>query len=176
MTIKNETKLGPLEGYQMFEGTHYYITEPLTETKSEKDIVVCIHGIGSFSRDFDDLTLTLEANGFNCVKYDLIGRGYSIYPEDHKFDGPAHVKQLRELLVGIHVASPNQKYHLVSHSMGGALATLYCEEFGTEVASMTLLAPAGLIDLGPLKIVRSCPTFLRVAIKSLLKLGNFYFY
>jgi pimeloyl-ACP methyl ester carboxylesterase len=146
----------------MFEGTSYYLTEPVKD--SNKPIVVCVHGIGTWSGDFDGLTSELESINYNVLKYDLIGRGNSEFPVDKIFDGPSHVFQLRKLIEGLEINL--KKYHIVGHSMGGALVTLYCAQFGEEIESITLLSPAGLMSLGALRVLRSFPHFLLSPLKA----------
>eukprot|EP01035_Chromulina_nebulosa_P020774 gene20774-26934_t len=53
--------------------------------------------------------------------------------------------------------------------MGGAIGTLYAQRFSPEILSISLLAPAGLIDLGPLKVIRQMPSLARAAVKNLIK-------
>lgn len=131
-------------------------------SKSKNELVVCIHGIGSYSGHFNYLIPILKHSGYRILIYDLIGRGNSKLPTKlHRddgssiFDGPGHVQQLRELIIFLNFHQ-QEKYHIIAHSMGGAIATLYTIQYSNEINSLILLSPAGLMDLGIVKLIRRC--------------------
>ena len=143
----------------LFEGkTHYVLSSE--NFGSDEPLVICVHGLGSYYAHYDLLTQALKAESFTVLTFDLMGRGYSPYPDDDTdsegypiFGAESHVKQMRELIVGL--GFDKRKYHVVGHSMGGAIAALYTSKFGTdEVLSLTLLSPAGLMDGGLIKFIR----------------------
>jgi pimeloyl-ACP methyl ester carboxylesterase len=152
----------------LFSGNTHYILSPLIEREKEnpssppfQELVVCIHGIGSYHGHFKHLVPRLTDAGYRVLTYDLIGRGYSKMPsamvrEDGTsiFDGPGHVSQLRDLLLDLQLTG--RPYHLIAHSMGGAIASLYAVAYPDDIASISLLAPAGLMDLGLVKFLRRC--------------------
>eukprot|EP00601_Ochromonadales_sp_CCMP2298_P015355 CAMPEP_0173218014 /NCGR_PEP_ID=MMETSP1142-20121109/814_1 /TAXON_ID=483371 /ORGANISM="non described non described, Strain CCMP2298" /LENGTH=260 /DNA_ID=CAMNT_0014145655 /DNA_START=265 /DNA_END=1043 /DNA_ORIENTATION=+ len=139
----------PAGGY-MYDGTFF-----LLESKAhalDEEVVVCVHGVGSYSYYYEAMTAHLIEAGLTVLRYDLFGRGYSDYPlssPEEAFTGQAHVAQLRGLLTFLGL---QDRIHLVGHSMGGAVAALYAAQYGA--GSLSLLAPAGLIDLKGLKHVR----------------------
>ena len=162
---------------EKINGTWYKLRIPnnINDTNissSPPPLVICIHGIGSAHIDFDNLGIFLCANNYKVLSYDLIGRGNSDFPQEqdnsNSFNGAGHVNQLRKLITDLNFHS-NQNYSLISHSMGGSIAALYAEQYSNEIASLTFLTPAGLMDLGPLAMVRSSPTCLKAIIKSILK-------
>jgi pimeloyl-ACP methyl ester carboxylesterase len=146
-------------------GTNY-IFQP--SENANMPTVVCVHGIGSFGADFELICKDFFSIGYSVLRYDLLGRGFSDYPADGKFDGPAHVQQLRNLVVDLKISGTGAKYHIIGHSMGGALVTIYAAEYMKEIASITLLTPAGLMDKGLLPVIRGSRstfgTFAKVAI------------
>ena len=105
------------------------------------------------------------------ITYDLIGRGRSVYPTDNSFDGTAHVKQLRDLVKHLEL-NRGRRYHIIAHSMGGAITALYASENLDEVASLVLMSPAGLMDLGPLGFVRRCPSCVQAIVKRVIASGQ----
>ena len=129
--------------------------------------VVCVHGIGSNHENFDKLTIALLESEYTVLSYDLIGRGKSAFPSNGKFDGEAHITQLRQLIVDLDFNS--SKYHLIAHSMGGAIITLYAEKYADEVQSLTLLAPAGLMNSIPHFFLRNCCSCFQNIIIQLIK-------
>ena len=131
------------------DGTHYQLLGPL----DSRHIVLCVHGIGSFHSVFDDLADQLAASDFKVVQYDLLGRGFSSNHSTEKFDAEAHLDQMRRLVVEtLAIVTP---IHIVAHSMGGALTALYAAKYPKDVLSVTLLAPAGLMNPGPLPLIRN---------------------
>ena len=71
-----------------FQGTNYRVRGP-----QDGPVVVCVHGIGSFSVCFDGIATAFVERGFRVVTYDLLGRGHS-RPID-----PSSDKSSAELLV-----------------------------------------------------------------------------
>ena len=143
----------------LFEGkTHYILSSE--KFSSDEPLVICVHGLGSYHAHYDSLTQALKAESFTVLTFDLMGRGYSPFPDDDTdsegnpiFGAESHVKQMRELIVGL--GFERRKYHVVGHSMGGAIAAIYTSKFGAdEVLSLTLLSPAGLMDGGLINFVR----------------------
>ncbi len=143
-------------------GTHYKVVGPEDST----DIVCCIHGIGSYHAKFDELGSFLSSAGFKVVQYDLIGRGHSSNHKSEKFGAEEHLEQLHTLITKtLKISVP---IHLIAHSMGGALAALYANNYPQAIKSLVLLAPAGLMDPGPLPLIRNVSCIAGIA-KSVLK-------
>lgn len=136
-------------------GTHYIFTPCLNENRRD-EMVVCVHGIGSYSEQFLGVSETLITAGYSVLRYDLMGRGYSTYPTDNIFDENAHIKQLHDLTQHLHLNDNGKKFHIIGHSMGGALSALYVNRYPSDIASVTLLAPAGVANVGVIKCLLSC--------------------
>ena len=169
-TEKLLNPLGPLpeKPGAISDGTYYIIDEPaLACSGTHLKSIVCIHGIGGSHTQFNSMTSALVDAGFRVIRYDLIGRGYSKFPEDKCFNGAAHVKQLRTLIESQNLQ--NKKISLLAHSMGGAIASLYVEQYHSEIESVVLLAPAGLMQPGPIPLIRSCCSCFGVFIKAILR-------
>eukprot|EP01031_Cornospumella_fuschlensis_P036828 gene36828-44674_t len=132
----------------IFNGTHFKVSGP----NDAADVVVCVHGIGSFHSCFDPIAATLSSRGYRVIQYDLIGRGFSSPSPRGRYDAEAHVSQLEALITHLGL----ERFHVVGHSMGGALSTLYTVKNSSKVASLTLIAPAGLMDSFPLSLAKGC--------------------
>ncbi|RYH05762.1 alpha/beta hydrolase [archaeon] len=106
-----------------------------------------------FEKDcFDDIAATLSSQGCRTIQYDLIGRGFSSPSPNGRYDVEAHVSQLENLIAHLHL----ERFHVVGHSMGGALSTLYTVKNASKVISLTLIAPAGLMNSFPLSLAKGC--------------------
>jgi len=116
-------------------------------------LVVLIHGIGAGSFHFDGLAGALERAGFRVLAYDLLGRGGSLPEPSDDYGAEAHVAQLQVLLKELGLGL--ERFDVVGHSMGGALAALVADRL-EGAQSVVLLSPAGLMPLGPLRAVRAC--------------------
>lgn len=150
-------------------GTRYIFSEK--DSNSEKELVILVHGIGSYCFQYDKLASRLEMEGFATLRYDLIGRGYSSFPSDlnNAFGADTHVTQLRDLVVSLQLTS--KKYHIIAHSMGGAIAAIYAQQFYPEILSIVFLSPAGLMSLPAVKLLKFC-TCLHGLVKSALRNGQ----
>jgi pimeloyl-ACP methyl ester carboxylesterase len=140
-----------------FNGTNYLLESSVGESKGS---IVCIHGIGGWTGRFRELSRRLTIAGYDVIMYDFYGRGWSTYPADNIFDGPVHVNQLRELILHLKLNENGASYTLMAHSMGGALATLYANEYASEIKNIVMLSPAGLMDFGLVKAIRTLPYWI----------------
>lgn len=96
----------------------------------------------------------------------MTGRGRSNFPDDNKFDGPAHIQQIHDLLEYINKDKISLNYNFICHSMGGAIGALYICTYPENVKSLVLLAPAGLMDPGPIKLLRGSPACMKSFMKN----------
>lgn len=146
---------------KVFNNETFYHLES-REFKETEPVVICVHGIGAYHVHFESLRAALVNEKFTVLSFDLKGRGHSPFPDsltdengDSVFNGDGHVKQMRDLIVGLNLHQ--RKYHLVGHSMGGTIVALYGSKYGSEneILSLTMLTQAGLMDLGLVKTIRS---------------------
>jgi pimeloyl-ACP methyl ester carboxylesterase len=101
--------------------------------------VVLIHGLTTPSFVWDHNVQALTDAGFQVLRYDHFGRGYSDRP-DIVYDRDLYDQQVHLLLDKFQVEPP---VHLVGLSMGGAVAVTFTDRHPDMVASVSLLAPAG---------------------------------
>lgn len=110
------------------------------------DLVVFVHGFSSPMYVWGRLPRHLVDEGFQVLRYDLFGRGFSDRPPvDYGLD--LYERQLRGLLRA--VGAP-ERVHLIGLSMGGAISVDFAARHPAEVGSLTLLAPAGYPQPEPL--------------------------
>eukprot|EP00741_Cyanophora_paradoxa_P005252 tig00000865_g5092.t1 len=103
-------------------------------------LVVCIHGISIPSFQFYSLAPYLADAGLRVLIYDAWGRGKSSAP-DVPYDGDTFVDQLHQLIAALKISGP---FSLVGVSLGGAVATLYCDRYPESVSRLVLIDSAGL--------------------------------
>jgi pimeloyl-ACP methyl ester carboxylesterase len=64
---------------------------------------------------------------------------------------------------------PPQPFHIVGHSMGGCISMGYADQYPDDIASITLLTPAGLMEKGTFKLLRSLPCCIQDIVKRCLR-------
>jgi pimeloyl-ACP methyl ester carboxylesterase len=101
--------------------------------------IVLIHGFSVPYYIFDPTFAFLAGSGFQVLRYDLFGRGFSDRPNK------AHtirffVDQLKELLDRLEIRKP---IHLVGLSMGGPISATFMGQYPERVQSLILIDPAG---------------------------------
>jgi pimeloyl-ACP methyl ester carboxylesterase len=139
---------------QFFGGTHYVLQEPPKDGERRGKILF-IHGIGSYHSGFNRLACYANDQGYQTLQYDLIGRGFSHPSANGQYGEEEHVQQIVELLLHLYGPEPAEKIHVVAHSMGGSLGTIFTSRHTSLVKSLTLLAPAGMMGYFPIGFVRS---------------------
>ena len=112
--------------------THYELSGP-----TGGDLVVLVHGFSVPYYIWDPTVEGLTKAGYQVLRYDLFGRGYSDRPEA-TYDLELFVKQLDELTRQV---IPDQKFNLVGLSMGGPIVASYVNKHPEMIESVTFIAP-----------------------------------
>ena len=98
------------------------------------DPLVLLHGLLDCGAGWDSLARSTHRP---CVAFDLPGFGRSDLPSRPRISAYAE-----DVLAGLAELGVN-RYALVGHSLGGAVASAIAERAPEAVSSLTLLAPAG---------------------------------
>ncbi|MBM3166520.1 MAG: alpha/beta hydrolase [Chloroflexi bacterium] len=112
--------------------THYQLAGP-----KDGDVVVLVHGATIPMWIWDPQVEALTRAGFQVLRYDLYGRGYSDRPAA-SYDRQFYRKQLLELLDNLDIKKP---VDLAGMSLGGAIATDFTANYPDRVRSLVLFAP-----------------------------------
>ncbi len=161
---------------KMHNGTHYLVRDN-THSKSSsrrKEVVIFVHGIGSYHTCFNhlvDALLADESENYISVQYDLIGRGYSDPSKNGHYTADEHISQLFELLEHLRkteLAAYAQPFHFIAHSMGGSLVSIFAARYPQYVQSLILLTPAGLLSYFLVGLLVSCCSCFQNIVKSIV--------
>ena len=108
------------------------------------EAVLFIHGMPTNGRLWDGVVRKLARN-FHCFVIDLPGMGgTSFLPYS-----PSYFTQVAEQIEQIRVRNRVQRWHVVGHDGGCAIAVQYAHLFPKRVGCMALLSPAIFPDLQP---------------------------
>lgn len=111
--------------------------------------VVLLHGWGASAYTFSETIPALTASGHRVVALDLPGHGLSDKPRDAaRYTLPAMANVVLATLAACGV----QRFSLVAHSMGGAVALEMVSRVGTGLDRLVLCGAVGLgrVPLAPL--------------------------
>jgi pimeloyl-ACP methyl ester carboxylesterase len=102
--------------------------------------VVMVHGLGDeASTCWDDIVHQLKKDYF-IFTFDLPGFGRST--KANKLYSPANYARLIHQLTEKHV---NKPFHLIGHSMGGAISLQFTHSYPAAVKTLTLIDAAGIL-------------------------------
>jgi pimeloyl-ACP methyl ester carboxylesterase len=126
---------------------HYEIAGP-----QNAPVVVFIHGFSVPYYIWDNTFDNLAQSGFQVLRYDLFGRGYSDRPEA-EYNLNFYVDQLKQLIKTLKIEKP---IHIVGLSYGGPIAAAYVNQNPDIVRTLTLIdpqiAPVSTMDIFPMNI------------------------
>ena len=101
------------------------------------EIVVLVHGFSVPYYVWDPTVEGLVSQGYQVIRYDLFGRGYSDRP-NVEYDLDFYVHQLNELTTSL---IPGKSFHLMGLSMGAPIGANYAHQNPEKVISLSLIAP-----------------------------------
>ena len=114
---------------------HYDLAGP-----EDGEVVVLVHGFSAGAFVWDNNFDYLVAEGFQVLRFDLYGRGFSDRPQvRYNFD--LFTRQLYEL---VHKLGLTQgKFNLVGLSMGGGVCVIFTDLYQELVNRISLIDPMG---------------------------------
>ncbi len=112
--------------------THYELLGP-----KDTPVVVLVHGATIPMWVWDPQIEAFTTAGFQLLRYDMYGRGYSDRP-DTDYNRALYRRQLLDLLNNLGLKEP---VDLVGMSLGGAIVTDFTANYPERVQRLVLIAP-----------------------------------
>ncbi|MEN9638234.1 MAG: hypothetical protein RLZZ262_102 [Bacteroidota bacterium] len=107
------------------------------------DVILCFHGFGRTSADFELFTPLLQTNQ-RIIAINLLAHGASQFDVSRAYINALQPKEWLDCLKAFLDEKGVQKFHLMGYSMGGRVALCTWEWMPERVKSAILLAPDGL--------------------------------
>lgn len=112
--------------------------------RGKGEAVLLIHGMPTNGRLWDGVVRQLSRN-FRCFVVDLPGMGGTPFLPY----GPSYFAQVAEQIEQVRIRNRVQRWHVVGHDGGCAIAVQYAHLFPKRIGCMALLSPAIFPDLEP---------------------------
>jgi pimeloyl-ACP methyl ester carboxylesterase len=112
--------------------------------RGKGEAVLLIHGMPTNGRLWDDVVLEL-ARHFQCFVVDLPGMGRTPFLPY----SPAYFAQVAAQIEEVRIRFRVQRWHIVGHDGGCAIAVQYAKLFPRRAGCLALLSPAIFPDLRP---------------------------
>ncbi|MDD3324028.1 MAG: alpha/beta hydrolase [Sulfurospirillaceae bacterium] len=130
------------------EQTETFVAEPIfnasvyikTVGNPEKPAIVFVHGLGDEASTIWEQSISLLKENYFVVTFDLPGFGKS--SKANELYSPQNYAKVVRFLTQTYVKKP---FHLVGHSMGGAIALKYAHMYQEDVESLVLVSAAGIL-------------------------------
>jgi pimeloyl-ACP methyl ester carboxylesterase len=103
-------------------------------------IIVLLHGVSVPAYVFAQMAGGLVNSGYRVLLFDHFGHGFSDRPTG-EYDAEFFRHQMIELLDELAL---NEPVHVLGYSMGGVIAIDFAAHYPDRLASLTLVAPAGI--------------------------------
>lgn len=125
-----------------------FITEPIfnasvymqTIGNPENPVVVLVHGLGDEASTIWESSIEYLKDDYYVITFDLPGFGHS--SKSNELYSPLNYAKFIRYITQTYVKRP---FHLVGHSMGGAIALLYTSMYPSDVQSLVLVDAAGIL-------------------------------
>jgi pimeloyl-ACP methyl ester carboxylesterase len=130
-------------------------THALFSGSADGVAVLFVHGNASSSTFWEETMLALPG-GFRAIAVDLRGYGDT---EDKPIDATRGYGDWVDDIMGFTRALGLERYHVVGHSMGGALLFSLLPKAGASILSTTLVAPGSPYGFGGTKDLAGSPCY-----------------
>ena len=113
-------------------------------SRGKGEAVLLIHGMPTNGRLWDDVVRDLSTH-FRCFVVDLPGMGGTPFLPY----GRSYLERVAAQIEGVRIRYRVQRWHIVAHDGGCAVAVHYAHRFSKRVGCLSLLSPAIFPDLRP---------------------------
>ena len=117
-------------------GLHYVYLEG-----GKGEPLMLLHGFGGSKDNFVRVTRYLTPH-YHVFLPDQLGSGESSHPQDADYAPTAQAERLHALVVALGL----KRVHVGGNSLGGHIALTYAARYPTEVASLWVLDPSGVLS------------------------------
>jgi pimeloyl-ACP methyl ester carboxylesterase len=135
-SVELDEEIRTLHGIEFIESVNGYIHYE-SEGNGNSQYVVLIHGFSSPMQTWNRQFSTLVDSGFQVIRYDLFGRGYSDRPRT-EYDLELFNVQLDALLSSLDI---NKPVDLIGLSLGSHIAADFALKHASKVRKIILLSP-----------------------------------
>lgn len=105
--------------------------------KDSAQTVLLVHGFSVPNYIWDPTFKALKENGFQVIRFDLFGRGYSDRP-DVIYNSELFTQQIADLLFALKIDKP---IDIIGISMGGPIVSEFTNLYPEKVRKVVLIAP-----------------------------------
>ncbi len=129
---------------------HYHVNE----VENAKGSIVLVQGRGERTEKYAELIQDLNSKGYTVFTYDHRGQGASGggLPEDphrgHVEHAQDYVDDMKLFVDNVVKKTPQPNLHILAHSMGGLVSSLYLQANPGSVKSAALVSPAFGLNTG----------------------------
>lgn len=109
------------------------------------EAVLLLHGFGADKDNWTRFAKYFDDEKYRVIAPDLPGFGQSSRIQEDHYDIPTQVERVHEFVEKLGLT----KFHLAGNSMGGLIAGVYAATYPTELLSLALYDPAGVVDREP---------------------------
>lgn len=100
--------------------------------KKSQDLLMFIHGLGYSKEDYNSAWEHTDFDTYSLLAIDLIGFGKSSRPSDYSYA----IEEQAELCKLLLEEFPEERIHIVAHSVGGGIGVLLAERILAKLASV----------------------------------------
>lgn len=128
----------------------------------EHPVVILVHGFSTPKFVWDQSVSTLVAAGYQVIRFDHFGRGFS-ERLTRPYDGASYRREILDLLDGLNLKDP---VTLVGYSMGGANVVDFVDKHQERVKALILIAPAIAMSVGSERQLANIPLISKILFRS----------